>query len=303
MLRLYYNGKMKTGIAGDKNLEGFNLFVKFLRLFSVPILNALPDAFLQRFMKNSSHDAEVVLENVGSARALEVMYGRHRKKIFSHGFFQGIADFFWHNFVSQSKGVRNRLKIVENNLEKEILRIIKQKKEKEINILTIGGGSARGIVETLNKHSDKLKDWKVLVLNVDKSLKAIELGKELAKEFGLYDNFKWINDLAQNVKFLVPENSIDIVEMVGLLDYFRDEKSVETFSSIYGILKEGGLFMVGNIVPNKEQPFISRIGWPNMYYRQPADLSRLLIESGFLEKNGEIIVEPLKNHIIAVIRK
>jgi len=95
-----------------------------------------------------------------------------------------------------------------------------------------------------------------LVINLDKSLKAIELGKELAKEFRLYDNFKWVNDLAQNIKLYVADNSADIVEMVGLLDYFRDEKSVETFGKIYDILKEGGLFMVGNIVPNKEQPFI-----------------------------------------------
>lgn len=120
---------MKTGMAsasrrnsGGKNLEEHNFFEKFVRLFSVPILNALPDAFLQRFMKKSSHDAEVVLENVGSARALEVMYGGRNEGLFLRGFFHGIADFFWQHFVSQSKGVRNRLKIVENNLEKEILR-------------------------------------------------------------------------------------------------------------------------------------------------------------------------------------
>ena len=119
----------------------------------------------------------------------------------------------------------------------------------------------------------------------------------------MFDNFKWVNDLAQNVKLYVADNSTDIVEMVGLLDYFRDEKSVETFKQIYDILKKDGLFMVGNIVPNKEQPFILKLGWPKMYYRQAEDLSRLLIESGFLEKNGEIIFEPLKNHIVAVIKK
>lgn len=51
------------------------------------------------------------------------------------------------------------------------------------------------------------------------------MGKKLAKEFGLYNKFKWINDLAQNIEFLIDKNSIDIVEMVGLLDYFRDEKA------------------------------------------------------------------------------
>jgi len=294
---------MKTEIAKNINLEKHNFFVKLVRLFSVPILNSLSVNFLQVFMKSSSHDAEVVLENVGSARALEIMYGRYRRNLFSRGVLQGIADLFWHHFVSQPKGVRNRLKIVEDNLEKEILSIINRKDDKKINILTIGGGSARGIVEVLNKYSEQLKDWKVSITNVDKSLKAIELGKELAKEFRLYDNFKWVNNLAQNVGFLVDENSIDIVEMVGLLDYFRDEKAVETFSRVYDILKKDGLFMVGNIIPNKEQSFISKIGWPSMYYRSSDDLARLLIASGFSEEKGEIIFEPLKNHIIGVIRK
>jgi len=294
---------MKIIVADYKNLEGHGLFVKFVRIFTVPILNSLPEDFLKRFMKTSSHDAEVVLDNLGSARALEVMYGRYRRNLFSRGLMQGFADLFWHHFVSQPKGVRNRLKIVEDNLDKEISRILNEKKDKEINIVTIGGGSARGIVEVLNKYSEELKNWKVLVINLDKSLKAIELGKELAKEFKLYNNFKWITDLAQNVKLYVADNSVDVVEMVGLLDYFRDEKSVETFEKIYDILKEDGLFMVGNIVPNKEQPFISRLGWPKMYYREPSDLSRLLTGSGFSEKKGEVIFEPLKNHIVAIIKK
>jgi len=142
---------MKTRVASDKNLEKHNFFEKSVRLFSVPVLNSLPDAFLRRFMRTSSHDAEVVLDNVGSARALEVMYGRYRRNIFSRGVLQGFADLFWHHFVSQPKGVRNRLKIVEDNLDKEISRILSQKKEKEINIVTIGGGSARGIVYGENK--------------------------------------------------------------------------------------------------------------------------------------------------------
>jgi len=294
---------METSVANDKKLERHNFFIKLVRIFSVPILNGLPENFLQRFMRVSSQDAEVVLDNVGSARALEVMYGRYSRNLFSRGLLQGIADFFWHHIVSQPKGVRNRLKIVEDNLEKEILRIVSHNQNKKINLLTIGGGSARGIVEVLNKHSKELGGWDISVINVDKSLKAIELGKELAKEFGLYDKFKWINDLAQNVGNLVDKNSVDIVEMVGILDYFRDEKVEETFQRIYDILKEGGLFMVGNIVPNKEQPFISHLGWPKMYYRSANDLSRILIRSGFSEEKGEIIFEPLMNHMVGIIRK
>lgn len=161
---------MKIIIANDKNLEGHSLFEKFVRVFTVPLLNVLPEKFLQKFMRTSSNDAEVVLDNLGSARALEVMYGRYRRNIFSRGIMQGFADLFWHHFTSQPKGVRNRLKIVKNYLDKEIARILKIKQEKEITIVTLGGGSARGIVEVLNKYSKELVGWKILVVNLDKIL-------------------------------------------------------------------------------------------------------------------------------------
>lgn len=113
---------MKTVVASYKNLEGHSLFEKFVRFFTVPVLNVLPAKFLQKFMRTSSSDAEVVLDNLGSAKALEVMYGRYKRNIFSRGIIQGFADLFWHHFTSQPKGVRNRLKIVENYLDKEICR-------------------------------------------------------------------------------------------------------------------------------------------------------------------------------------
>ena len=56
---------MKTVIANYKNLERHGLFVELVRVFSVPLLNALPEIFLQKFMRTSSHDAGVVLD-VGS---------------------------------------------------------------------------------------------------------------------------------------------------------------------------------------------------------------------------------------------
>lgn len=294
---------MKISIAKDKNLEKHGLFVKIVRFFSVPILNSLPSSFLQNFMKKSSDDAGIVADNPKSPLALEVMYTRYDRNLFSKGFIRGLGNLFWQHFTSHPKSLRNRLKIVEHILEKEILNIINQNQKKEIKILTIGGGSARGIVEILKKHSIELREWQVSVTNVDKSLKSIEIGKELARKFGLYDKFEWINDLAQNIKFLISKNSVDIVEMVGLLDYFRDEKAKEVFRQVYDMLKENGLFIVGNIILNKEQPFISKVGWTNMYYRQDFDVIRLLTESGFLEERGEVIFEPLMNHIVVVIKK
>ncbi len=39
--------KTVTADCKNKNLEKHNLFVKFVRVFSVPILNSLPEDFLK----------------------------------------------------------------------------------------------------------------------------------------------------------------------------------------------------------------------------------------------------------------
>ncbi len=292
---------MKIIVADDKKLERHNLIEKLIRIFSVPLLNILPPSVVQKMMSVSSRDAKAVIKQGGSTHALKVMYGRYSRSLFSRGFLQGFADLFWHHCVSQPKALRNRLKIVENNLYKEILKLASN--QRNITILTIGGGSGRGIVQSLNRFQKKNLDCKIKIINIDKSQKAIDLSKKITKEANLHDNFEWIKDDARNIKFLVSKNSVDIVEMVGLLDYFSDEKGVEVIKQVYDVLKQKGLFIVGNVYPNVEMPFIRRSGWPEMYYRMPEDLSRILINSGFSENKGEIIFEPLKFHIIVLIRK
>ena len=284
-------------------MEKHNLMIKFVRLFTVPLLNSIPSSILKNMMKSSSKDGATVVKHGGSNVALEALYTRYHRGLFSRGALQGFADSFWHHYISQPKAVRNRLKIVEKHLEREVLKKLKSNNSEEVTILTIGGGSARAIIQFLKKILKKNSKYRIRIINVDRSEKAIEQSKKIAKEFNVYKHFKWIHDDARNIKNLFAKNSVDIVEMVGLLDYFSYERSIEVLSQIYDILKKRGFFVVANIRPNSEMPFVRKIGWPKMYYKEPKDLSCILKESGFSTDNGLIILEPLRVHIIATIRK
>ena len=294
---------MRLIFADDKKFEKHNLLEKTVRIFSVPLLNNIPSSMMKKILGGTSKDGKTVIKTGGSARALEAMYTRHERKVFSRGVLQGVADLFWHNFLSQPKAIRNRLKIVEERLENEILNLFYNKKQSTIRILTIAGGSARGIVETVYEFSNNHQGCNIEVVNIDKSEDAINLGKELSSKFNVSESFKWVKDDARSIKNWVQNNSIDIVEMVGLLDYFTDEKGLEVFKQVYNALKVDGMFITANICPNREAPFIRRIGWPNMYYREPEDLSKLLNQAGFSVDRGRIIIEPLKVHIIAIAKK
>jgi len=145
-------------------------------------------------------------------------------------------------------------------LENEILNLFYNKKQKDVRILTIAGGLARGIVGTVHEFKNNYPGCNIKIINIDRSEDAINLGKDLAIKFNISDNFKWIKDGAQAIKKYIQDNSVDIVEMVGLLDYFSNEKGVNVFSKIYDVLKDNGMFITANICPNREMPFVYKIG-------------------------------------------
>ena len=91
--------------------------------------------------------------------------------------------------------------------------------------------------------------------------------------------------------------------MVGLLDYFNDEKAVSIFKDIYSNLNSGGAFITANVCPNVEQKFLTKIIKWEMIYRTAEQLCSLLILSGFKESDIVVYYEPLKVHCIAVARK
>ena len=107
---------------------------------------------------------------------------------------------------------------------------------------------------------------------------------------------------AREVKNLISGDSINIVEMVGLLYFFSEEKGIEVIKQIYGTMKDGALFVLANVHPNREQRFVRKTGCPDMYYREPRDLGRMLKSAGFTSE-PTITYEPLKIHIVAVVRK
>ena len=295
---------MAVKTADHPDLEVHGMITKFVRIFSVPLLNRVPPGLLRKLMRVTSRDAKTVVQNTGSTHALEVMYTRHHRSLFSRGLLQGLADLFWHHCISQPKALRNRLKIVEQCLEEEIIRIAAKRKDADsvISILSVGGGSARAIIHSIHRLLKNGFNFRLRIVNVDTDPSAIALGREIATKFGLQDIFKWINNDAANLGALISAESVDIVEMVGLLDYFSEESGPNLLSQVHQVLKLGGVFIVANVFPNIEMPFVRNLGWPKMYYRKPSDLERILRLAGFTNEPS-IFFEPLRVHIIAKVTK
>lgn len=288
---------MTISTANGNNLETHSMLIKMLRIFAIPILNVVPSETLKGFIRKYSPFGKNVIERPGTTHSLEEMYTK--KSISKNGLLTRISDYYWDTVISQPKAIRNRLRVVRQNLIDEIGKLIKE--NKNINILDIGGGSSRAIIETASNFDGF--DNIVKVTNIDTDVKAIELGKEIAKDYNLDGVFTWINGNAKNLRSLVPNNSFEIVEMVGLLDYFNNERSIKLISDIYSKLRKNGLFIVGNVFPNSEVPFVSHVGWPKMYYKDINGMLEILTAAGFEKDSISLIFEPLKVHVVGLARK
>jgi ubiquinone/menaquinone biosynthesis C-methylase UbiE len=286
-------------------LEKHGIVIKILRIFIVPIMNHLPSLLIQRIMRKSSKDADTVVKKGGSTHALEAMYTRYNRRLFSRGIVQGIADSFWHHVISQPKALRNRLSVVHAILQSQVKREIDNRKQnlikEPVTILSIAGGSSRSIIYTLKALRDEGEKFPVKVVTIDKDVSALEIGKKLAEERGLGNDFTWIGGKANELNQKLPDQKFDIVEIVGLLDYFDDERAVRLLDTVKSHLKSEGWIVAANVAPNSEMRFVENTGWPKMYYRTPDNFMTIFKKAGFLQ--CEIIKEPLGVHMIIIGKK
>lgn len=291
------------------DFEKHAIFTKVIRaLFLLPFLNNIPDQFLKFILQKTTKDSGPVLSKPGTTHAIEVLYTFPQRKIevFRNGILHGIFTYFWHIYLSQPKAIRNRLKLVEKLITNEIENILNHKNE--IKILSIGGGSCRGVIQAINYLAikNKLKERRILIFNLDKHPEVFELSKKLINENNLTNlvSFTGIIGSAKKIEELGINNSFDIIEIVGLLDYFSDEECIKLLSFCYkNLLNKNGLLIWGNIRPNSEMKFLKKINWPHMYYRNLGNLIKIIHSSDIPISNTKIYEEPLKVHWIITHKK
>lgn len=294
--------KHKVIVDNDNNIgyEINSLFKRGINFFLIPLLNILP-VKSRGLIKKSHASVREIVDNATSHKALEIIY---KNGISGHtkSFFSKISHKVWFN-TNNSKAARNRLKLVKREIESSILEIIKSKNE--INIVSIAAGSARAIIESLES-TILDKNIKLNVMFVDKNPKALEYSYEFFQNSPLKElsnaNFSWqeqtVNTFLDNC-----ELSFDIIEMVGLMDYFSDDKALTIFKKIYNITSPNGYFVTANINDNSEKNFVTKaIGWP-MIYRRAEEIGSLVADAGFTHTDMRLFYEPLKIHSVIIAKK
>lgn len=181
---------------------------------------------------------------------------------------------FWEQNVDNAQAVRNRLRAVKEELERAISRKC-QSGARNIHILSIGSGSARGVIEML-----AISNKNVTATLVDISRSALRYSVRLAENLGVEDRIETCR--SEISQFLTEtDRRFDIIEMVGLAEYLEEEVLISLLEKIWKVLLPGGVLIFSQIAPNREMEFISVIvGWM-MIYRSREEIKKILDRTPF----------------------
>ncbi|MFA5729894.1 MAG: class I SAM-dependent methyltransferase family protein [Candidatus Paceibacterota bacterium] len=244
------------------------------------------------FFDGLGKESRKVKEYATTWRAMEIVYNHPYPSKKTLGGL--LDDFYW--FGLNCQGLRNRLKLIKDELRKAISKI---DKSEEIRLVSLACGSAESVIEVIAEAKAKGKIIKAKFVDIDGA--GIERARATAKHYGVEDQIEMqvgsIYDVIESYKEFKPQ----IVEMMGFLDYISQKDAIYVVGKIREMLEPNGFLITCNIHPNIEQHFLKWvINWP-MVYRSPKELSDVAEKAGFTEYR--LIYEPLKVHGLLVAKK
>ena len=233
-----------------------------------------------------------IKEGAASWKALDIIYNHPFGQKKSIG---GFVDDFWIGMIN-AQAVRNRLKLVKQEIRRAILRF---SDDGEIRLLSLAAGSAQGVIEVMAELKTEGIKVRALLLDIDQT--ALDYAIQLAYRHGVGNQIETVKTSVAQVARISRNFQPQVIEMLGLLDYIPHDKAIRLLGSIYNSLGTNGIFLTCNICHNPERHFLKWvINWP-MIYRTIDRLEQIIRGAGF--SNYRFIYEPLKVHCLVVAQK
>jgi SAM-dependent methyltransferase len=151
----------------------------------------------------------------------------------------------------------------------------------DIVVVSLGSGSASQLLQGIKDST--ISNLRIVM--VDRDAKALDAGQKNVQRLGLmkYPVEYRRTTIGSFLRSIDPE-TIDLVEMVGLADYFKERRLEQHFKGIYRALAPGGVFLGANISSDEEAAFAhGAIRWPKMFYRSRESLLETLNHADFEE--------------------
>ena len=134
---------------------------------------------------------------------------------------------------------------------------------------------------------------------VDRDPEAIECGESLALHKGLAGCVHYVRGDVFSAGVLPPGQ--DVAVLSGLLDYLDSGAAVSILTTVRERLVPGGVVLLANMRHHNMASTMSMLGNWHLVYREPPEVERLLVESGYGET--KVWLESEKVFCIAEARR
>jgi predicted O-methyltransferase YrrM len=114
---------------------------------------------------------------------------------------------------------------------------------------------------------------------VDRDAEAIEYGESLALHKGLAGCVHYVRGDVFSAGLLPPGQ--DVAVLSGLLDYLDLGAAVSILTRVRERLAPGGVVLLANMRHHGMASAMSMLGNWHLVYREPCEVERLLVESGY----------------------
>lgn len=154
------------------------------------------------------------------------------------------------------------------------------KNEKKVLVASIGSGSGSQMLQGIADNNFKTNGLHLLL--VDNDVRALERGRINARHLDIEDLITTKEASVGRYLKEAEKESVNLVEMVGLTDYFDDERFNRYLEGIYDIMQDDGFFLGANISSEEEAQYAHGVAcWPKMYYRSEESIIKDLKKAGF----------------------
>jgi 2-polyprenyl-3-methyl-5-hydroxy-6-metoxy-1,4-benzoquinol methylase len=142
---------------------------------------------------------------------------------------------------------------------------------------------------------------KVELILTDVRKESLALAAKRAEQAGVADQVS-----CERISFLkladhFAEQSFDIVEACGILDYLPDDRAVALIQFALSALKDDGQIIISNMSRTRAANLLLKMyNWP-IIYRTPEEFGRLIEKAG--GRNIKVYVEPWGIHPVATADK
>lgn len=166
--------------------------------------------------------------------------------------------------------------------------------------LALGAGAGVPNIDatvTLRDTQQKNIAWRMF----DTSYNSLEFAEQLALEAGIEKEDIVTKRADYKKAFLLESETVDIADMLGLMEYLSREDCVTAMHELYRIINPGGVLVVSNMLDSRSHLDFHKRGlqWPGVVPRSIDDLVDMVAEAGI--DTNHLTVSTAQDEVYAVL--